>query len=404
MPKSTPINRTKYAFVLLIAFSTFGCMTWPMNGSIVADTNAPLSFGGYHIQSNTPVQVKAWNYNTNRMTNLGGTINSSRAGVVGVFDSPIYEWSGRRTLAPNYWRDGPNGGQCAVATASTVLSGRTYSIMTLDPDWGSCLSSNPTLGGFYSNCRSVNFPYAELFTPDWQPLEISEGTLGTAGILASRQVSIVLDNYTPTEFEFCSAATPAGCPTPTSDPNTYKYYKPNGGAVTADGASLEFSIAPARENYMTVYIDEMASNRIQFSVEGTNTLVMQVDFESAGPEIRMNCIDNFICGFIGNPTLELGSPSAALRFPLIVRAGEVTYNSATVAFTATGDSNVQNAASSIGIAMQDKINNDASVKSAISATLDGLLHQAGAFDAVYPISEVTVVGSGLRVKAGCPRG
>ena len=165
-------------------------------------------------------------------------------------------------------------------------------------------------------------------------------------------------------------------------------------------APLTFSITPSRNDPMTVYIDNMASSSIDFTTSGSRFL-LGISFESAGPEIRMNCIRNFICGFVGNPTLEVDSARAVLSFALAAEAGRVVFTDVTVTVTTSSTGDSVSAANGIATAMADKINNEPAIKAAVSTALDSIIHQTAGLSGL-PIEAISIGGGRISVRPGCP--
>ncbi|MFZ5441566.1 MAG: hypothetical protein ACOZQL_16285 [Myxococcota bacterium] len=399
----------RLAAALLSLSLTTGCILSPTDDQRVSNPAAPLAFSGYHFYGSSPVQVQAWNYDTNSMENLGAPVNSAASSSVSLGDQPLYSWSVTRSLAPRHWRTGPVSGQCATIAATTVLNGSTWNLYTVENDWVSCFSSNPTVGAFSAHCASDANPFARLYTSDWGSRTVTPTRLNLVATIASGLISINFDNYQPTEYLHCNAGNPAGCPTGgASDPETWKFFNPNASFVqqaTLDGSpgsTFNFSIDPSRSDPMTVYLDDMRSTTLGLRVEG-DELVMRVNFEAAGPEIRMNCIRNIACAFVDGRTIDFVAPRAEIRFRLAMQNGKVTYTNATATFTGgtPGDEAVQ-AEAAIAAAITQKLNADASIKTAVGDALHELVRNAADLGP-FPIERVIVSGGSLSVQPACVR-
>lgn len=382
------------------ALALSGCMLTPTDDGRVSSRETSIRFGGYHTEPNAPVQIRAWDFAANQMVNVGAPVRSSTREAISL-DQPLYDWSAERRLENRFWREGPVAGHCAVTRASTELNGREYNLMTVESDWINCPAD--TVGGFYAECRSSNSPVAKIYTSDWAPVPLPQSRLNLAALLASSRIRITFDNYTPTAYEFCSGSTPGGCPPGgASDPETYKFYRPNGSSFRQqDGETMSFSIPPSRSNPMTVYIDDMSSRSLDFRAEGSS-FVLGINFESSGPEIRMNCIRNIACAFVDGKTIDFTSPRAELRFQLTAEAGEVTFSDVTATFTGgtPGDEAAQ-ASAAIGEAITKMVRDDASIRAAVSSALDAVIRGAAELDQ-YPIEGVTIRNGSIQVQPGCP--
>jgi hypothetical protein len=151
---------------------------------------------------------------------------------------------------------------------------------------------------------------------------------------------------------------------------------------------------------MTVYIDNMASSSIDFTTSG-NRFLLGINFESAGPEVRMNCIRNFFCGALGDPTLEVDSARAVLSFGLALEGGHVVYTDVTATMTTSSLGDSVSAASGIASAMADKLNSEPAIKTAINAALDSVIRQSAGLGA-FPLESLSIGGGQISVLAGCP--
>lgn len=387
--------------IAALAIGLAGCMLSPTDDGRVASTAAVLPFEGFTTEPGAPVQIRAWDYSAHAMVNLGAAVAASTSPFE-MEGGPLFLWSASRTLAPQFWRASPGGGHCAAVGAQTTISAGTFNVISVEQDWGDCFAEHTDVTAFFTHCASSNSPVAKLYTPAWAPVIIDQTRLNLAGFLASAQITLRLDNFTPVQGLFCNPSNPGGCPPGLSgDPETYQFFTPNASSLTQSGQPpLTFSITPSRRDPMTVYIDNMRSTSLDFTTSGSR-FILGINFESTEPEIRMNCIRNFICAFAGNPTLEIDSARAQLSFALGLQEGRVVYTDvvATVTTTSTGDS--ISAAAGIASAMTDKLNNEPSIKAAVGSALDAVIRQSAGLTA-FPLEAISIGGGTVRVRPGCP--
>lgn len=384
----------------LLALSLGGCMLSPTDDGIVTSSAAALPFNGFLTSPEAPVFIRAWNYTSNQMEDVGPQVLSGTLPYT-VDGGPLYYWETSRTLPAPYWRTGPGGGQCASVGAQTISNGARYNTITVEEDWASCWNANPSVGGFYNNCRSDDAPVAKIYTEGWGDATINQATLNLAGLIASGQISLVFDNFTPNRGQFCNPGNPGGCPPGLSaDPETYQYYQPSASSITQTGQpAMTFSITPSRQDPLTIYIDDLRSQSLTFTTSG-NRFVLGINFESADPEIRMNCIRDVGC-FLYPSTMELGTPRASISFALQLQDGRVTYSDAQATFTTSSTgSNELSAAAAIGAAMTDKLNNEPTIKTAVAAALDQVLRQSANLGGLT-MDSLSVGGGVVRIRPGC---
>jgi hypothetical protein len=389
--------------ITVAASSLTGCMLSPTDDAHVGSVTDTLAFEGYVTEPGAPVQIRAWDHAANAMVNVGSAVLSATTPTE-LSDGSLYYWSAPQVLPAQFWRTGPNGGQCAAVGAQTRFEGATHDVITVESNWRTCLDDHPSIGEFYGSCRSDHSPVALIYTNDWRPITVDQHLLDLAGLFASTQISLTLDNYTPIQGQFCNSGNPAGCPPGLSDdPKAYEFFRPNASSLTQTGhPPLTFSITPVRNAPMTVYIDNMSSQSLDFTTSG-DKFVLGINFESAGPEIRMDCVHSLLCPLLGDPTVELGSPRAVIRFSLATDGGHVVYTSATTTFsTSSTDDKAIAAASGIATAMTDKLNNEPSIKAAVADALDGVIRQTANLGAGLPIDRVTIGGGEIRVLPACP--
>jgi len=232
---------------------------------------------------------------------------------------------------------------------------------------------------------------------------VTQSQLNLAGLIASSQITLTLDNFTPTQGQFCNFGNPGGCPPGLGgDPETYQFFFPNASSLVQTGmAPLRFSITPSRHDPMTIYIDNLTSTSLDFTTSG-NRFLLGINFESSLPEIRMNCIRNFFCAALGNPTLEVDGARAVLSFALAVESGRIVYTDVTATVTTTSPSSDSiSAANSIAAAMADKLNNEPSIKAAVATAIDSVIRQSAGLTG-FPIEGVGIGGGNIQVRAGCP--
>ena len=388
--------------VALALATTAGCMLSPTDDGRVTSTTAPLPFYGYVTQPAAPVQVRAWDFTTHVMANIGAPVAATTS-PTGVDGGPLYSWSASRTLPAQFWRTGPAGGQCAGVGARATISGSTYDVISVESDWADCWAEHPNVGEFYSECRSDHSPVAKIYTTSWGSIAVPQSLLDVAGVVASGTISLTLDNFQPTANAFCSSSNPTGCPEGhTDDPEMYKFFAPNASMLVQSGSpALAFSITPSRHDPMTIYIDNVTSNRFTFTTAG-DRFVIGIDFETTGPEIRMNCIRNAACAFIDGRTIELAGPHADISFALAVQGGHVVYTDAVATFTTTStDSDSRDVATAMGTAMTEKLMTVPPVRSGVASAIDSVLHQTASLSATTPIDAVSIAAGTVQVRPGC---
>lgn len=391
------------AALAILTFAT-GCILGPTDDQRVASSTAPLTFEGYHLNASGQVQLRAWNYSTHAMADLGLPVTAA-ASPSYTFERDIFGWSATRTLGPSFWKAGPVAGRCAVIGGTTAVSGKTYNLYTFEQDWASCFVANPTVGGFTANCTSNHSPVANIYTTDWATRLVTASALTTTATLASAFITINFDNFTPNPFEFCNSSNPAGCPNGDgSDPETWKFFAPNASFIRQNvpgspATMMNFSINPSRSGPSTVYIDNMRSNSLGLRVDG-NDFILRIGFEAAGVEIRTNCIRDGLCASIDGRTIDFTAPVAEIRFRLAVVNDKVVYTSAVASFSSgVGATDAEN---SIAAAITEKLTADASIHASVNDALDGLIRQAAGFGN-FPVDSIIPSGTGLVVRPACIR-
>lgn len=388
---------------LALGLASTGCLLSPTDDMRVGSTTAALPFTGYATQASAQVQVRAWSFASHAMANVGAPVFASTSETA-VDGGPLFSWTASRTLAPSFWRTGPAGGQCAGVGATVTQGGSTYNAMTVESSWADCWEQNPSVGGFASNCASNHSPAAKLYTTDWGSITVAQSLLDLAGLVATSQITLTLDNFTPTAYQFCSPSHPELCPPGGGgDPETWKFFAPNAASLTRTGSPpVTFSIVPSRHDPMTIYIDNLISNRFDFTTRG-DRFVIGINFETAGPEIRMNCIRNAACAFVDGRTIELDTPRAELSFALITDASDrIVFSDVVATFTtSTTGSDATEAATAIGAAMTEKLTGEPAIRSGVASAIDAVLRQSAGLSASFPIDGVTVGSGSVRVRPGC---
>ncbi|HSR98561.1 MAG TPA: hypothetical protein VLM79_16005, partial [Kofleriaceae bacterium] len=110
---------------------------------------------------------------------------------------------------------------------------------------------------------------------------------------------------------------------------------------------------------------------------------------------------NFVCGFVGNPTLEVDSARAVLSFALAAQGGRVVFTDVTATMTTSSPGDAISAANGIATAMADKLNNEPTIKAAVSTALDSIIRQSAGLSA-FPIDSISIGGGLISVRPGCP--
>jgi len=85
------------------------------------------------------------------------------------------------------------------------------------------------------------------------------------------------------------------------------------------GASIAFDIPVTRREPYSLYVNDLRSNGIGVDAGGGRVTV-RVTFESAGPEIVGNCVDNVAC-ICGDPRIELDGGALDISFGIAAARG-----------------------------------------------------------------------------------
>ena len=386
-------------YLMLFAASTSACMLTPTDDQRVSNTSAPLRFSGYTTRAGAPVQVRAWDFQSNAMVNVGGPVAAGSTSTHA--DPPLFGWQVDRVLTPRQWRAGPDGGKCAVVGARTTVDGRTYDVMTVERNWQSCYDEHPDATEFYQHCGSSNTPVAKLYTTDWGTSRLGPTELALAAYHARDNVRLTLDNYTPTAYEHCRAGNPNGCPPGLgADPELYKFYRPQGSSLNEYGGSLAFSMTPWREGPMTVYVDDLRSRAFAFTTRH-GRLEVEIVCEAAGVEIRKNCVRDAGCAVADGQTVDFRSPYATVAFELAIEDDRITYTDVSATFsTGTPGSTAATTGDLLARAIADKLM-DPQVRSSMSAALHDSLTRAVELDG-YPVQWVSIDSTGMTLQTACP--
>jgi hypothetical protein len=393
-----------------------GCMLGPTDGERVSSTSEVLDFYGYDNEASGLVQVSGWDFTTHALAPIGPAVRADTSGITPAGGNTLYEWSASQALAPRFWHAGPAGGSCAIVRPRTThADGNTYDMITVDDDWADCWDGDPNTSHFYENCRSAHSPLAMLYTNDWGNVTVgaNPGDWSLVNALASGGIHITFDNFQPVAFADCNDNNPAGCPQglpagyPT-DANTYKFFLPDGGSIVAPmmGATTPymFSINPVRQDPMTIYIDNMQSSSIDFHV-ANGKLVLGINFTDSGPELRMNCINNFICAFVDGTTITFAAPRAEVTLGLAVVGGHVQYTDVSTTFTTgNSDSNSIAAAAAIAQAITAHLSTDAGIKTQLDGALDLVVRVVGRLGLTPPelgLDALILAGNTMTVQPGC---
>ncbi len=139
------------------------CMTTPGDGQRVTSKTSTITFQGYSPLPGATVSIKAYYWGFGWFT-VGTTTTSTSP--VSVWDNDWYYWSKTLTLSSGYWVAGSNGGFRA-RVYSTDGENNLVSVRT---DFSDCLSENlEDINDFAQNCVSHRYPYAEVYTADYEP-------------------------------------------------------------------------------------------------------------------------------------------------------------------------------------------------------------------------------------------
>jgi hypothetical protein len=155
---------------------------------------------------------------------------------------------------------------------------------------------------------------------------------------------------------------------------------------------------------MTIYIDNMVSRSVDFHVAG-GKLVFGINFTDSGPEIRMNCINDFWCFLIDGRTLTFATPRAEISFGLALVAGRVQFTDVATTFsTGNSDGDSISAGNAIADAITQHITGDPGIGSAVNTALDTVVRIAGRLGLVAPtlaIDGLTLAGNTMTIQPGC---
>ncbi|HZJ65058.1 MAG TPA: hypothetical protein VFD36_16215, partial [Kofleriaceae bacterium] len=82
------------------------CMLSPTDDGRVGNTAAALPFEGFTIEPGAPVQIRAWNYSTHAMANVGAPVSASTT-PFNIDGGPLYSWSASRASSSSTRGSGP---------------------------------------------------------------------------------------------------------------------------------------------------------------------------------------------------------------------------------------------------------------------------------------------------------
>lgn len=144
------------------------CLLTPNDGSTVANTTAPITFQGMHLQAGAQVRVQAWDFAAGRYAPLATA--TSRATGYAYSDATVYPWVATTTLGPQFWERGSRGlgAKARVKAVTTGTDGAEWNMMSTTSDWGTCFEANGnSVGAFARECAAPNSPDAVITTSDY---------------------------------------------------------------------------------------------------------------------------------------------------------------------------------------------------------------------------------------------
>lgn len=147
----------------------------------------------------------------------------------------------------------------------------------------------------------------------------AQWTGGLAGLVAT--ASVRLNNFSPTPI--------AGAPP------VRAFYLANDSSLTLGGVSLVFDIPTQRREPYTFYISDIRSSGAAMDV-AAGRATLRISFESAGPELIGNCVENIAC-ICGEPRVELDSGVLDLSFEVAARGGRLVLDDIRSNFSASYD-------------------------------------------------------------------
>ncbi len=156
---------------VFLAIAASGCMTSPYDGRRVARRTDAVSFGGYHLYSESEVRVQALDHATGAWVQVARDV-SDGAPAYTAPDGSVYSWSTSAVLPARFWEIGSLGrGALARVRAEGDTPSGTRGFISVERDWLECFAADdpPTLGGFAARCAADQTPEAEITTTDFVP-------------------------------------------------------------------------------------------------------------------------------------------------------------------------------------------------------------------------------------------
>ncbi|HEY4243661.1 MAG TPA: hypothetical protein VGM88_27800 [Kofleriaceae bacterium] len=386
-----------------------GCMLGPTDNEQVAHKTDALYWTGYDTDATSTVGLLGWSWTSHSYTPFGVTMHPSSGGVTPAGGVTLYPWSSSQVVPSALWHAGPGGGSCAIVRSQTTHhDGTLYDLISVDDDWADCWNADPNTQHFYANCRASDSPLAHLYTSDWAGTAVVGAHPNdwlALNTLASLLVTLNINDYTSTAYQYCNSGNPAGCPPGgAGDPETWKFYMPNGSSISAGmigpGGTTVFSIPPVRHPPDTVYLSGMNSTTIDFRVD-SGKLVFGIDFADAGPEIITNCIRDASCFLRDHHTISFMTPRAEIWMTLALVGGQVhATNISTTFSTGNTDQDSIDAGNAIAAAFTTTLTTDPTIAAAFDGAVDQAVRVAAHLNGL-PIQSITLGGSTMSVAASC---
>lgn len=154
--------------------------------------------------------------------------------------------------------------------------------------------------------------------------------------------SIKLNNYTETGGEFCSYRYREGDECDGRQPENsnfcrdaeFQFKHPCGSEIDFVIGQKVFDLMVPRvgpNSMYKVYVNNINSSRISADASDQH-LVIGVDFESNGTEIKLNCYNN--AGCVGDPAFELNDMHIDIKLKLTAEDDKITYNDVEIELSA----------------------------------------------------------------------
>lgn len=392
--------------VLIIAYSSYGQAEGRYTiQSAVAGKHLDVQWG--NASAGTPLHLWPGNNGT-----------AQRFRLINAGDNYFYIQS----ILGRYVYAGENGQQRSIVAIGDRQNKDTYkwrfenagggyhfirskSGQYMDVQWGSSEDGTPIWMWPGNRGAAQKWKLHSIDAPE-DAVSIASGLWTSAFSVALQGVDIRINNFTPTDFEF------------TND-NTYRWQKENDSHFKMESAGMApyervFNLKPFRKEPMTIYIHDLNLSRSRVSHQNGKIKVSFI-FETNGTEVRTNCIDNFICGGVGNPNFNIDNPVIDVLFEPIVSSGQLTYQNAEVDFRGQLNHEGFNMGVEILQAIANMLNfdvngevsrqanthfsnylNDAGIKRTITTFLNNNLDQASRYGINLPetITDVEIDRSG----------